>query len=139
MDIFVGGLLEQVQSILTLNGCAVYCHSFNFNPYIDNPFSKHTMASGTCKHIDSNLNKPLGEIKNCIVLNKINSIHQKNKETQLFFDDECALFIYTKGAYNSFIYLGVDSELNEVDKHLVSSFCNYIVTAYSNIIEDFVV
>ncbi len=132
MEKFIAGLLDQLLSILNLEGSSFYCHS-SFASHALNKcetINEHIIVAGTGNYEDK-INQLVGNAIDQETLVKINQARQK--QCALYFDNECVINFKYLQNYESFVYLKGHISLDEVDKKLIETFCVNVSIAYENI------
>jgi CheY-like chemotaxis protein len=138
LEKFITGLLEQLLSILNLNGCSFYSHtsafvSHNMLQMVNDELDRHIIVAGTGFYEDK-INQKVKDVVDHFTLSKITQA-ELNHQT-LYFDTECVIHFKYMSKYESFVYLRGSTHLNELDKRLIERFCNSVTIAYESIFSD---
>jgi len=134
LEKFVAGLLEQLLSILNLNGSSFYSHSSSSIDYTSSDthheLDHHIVVAGTGYYEDK-VNQHVKDVVDGLTFEKITQA-EHNHQT-LYFDTECVIHFKYMTQYESFVYLKGFTRLDELDKHLIERFCNSVTIAYESI------
>ena len=131
MERFIAGLLDQLLSILNLEGSSFYCHSSFVSHALaqTETINEHIIVAGTGDY-EAKINQLVGNAIDPETVKKINQARQQH--CTLYFDNECIInFKYLRN-YESFVYLRGNVSLDDVDKKLIETFCINVSIAYEN-------
>ncbi len=135
LEKFITGLLEQLLSILNLNGSSFYSHSSASVDYTDthHELDHHIVVAGTGYYEDK-VNQNVKDVVDGLTFEKITQA-EHNHQT-LYFDTECVIHFKYMTQYESFVYLKGFTHLDELDKHLIERFCNNVTIAYEKLLSE---
>jgi len=133
LEKFITGLLEQLLSILNLNGSSFYSHTSAFVSHTSqngDELKRHVIIAGTGFYEDK-VNQRVKDVVDGLTFEKIVQAEQ-NHQT-LYFDTECVIHFKYMSQYESFVYLRGFTHLDELDKRLIERFCNSVTIAYESL------
>ncbi len=138
LEKFIAGLLEQLLSILNLNGSSFYSHTSTLVSHTalleaDHQLEHYIIVAGTGYYEDK-VNQLVKDVVDNLTFEKI--IQAEHNHQTLFFDTECVIHFKYMTQYESFVYLKGFTHLDELDKHLIERFCNSVTVAYESMFSD---
>jgi CheY-like chemotaxis protein len=137
LEKFITGLLEQLLSILNLNGSSFYSHTSAFVSHTlaqeGDDLERHIIIAGTGFYEDK-INQKVKDVVDGITLSKITQAEHDHQT--LYFDTECVIHFKYMSQYESFVYLKGYTHLDELDKRLIERFCNSVTIAYETIFSE---
>lgn len=134
MQNFASGVMMQVVALLGLNqdsflsGLDQHCHAGSFFSDESGDRSRIMAASGAYQDM---LHQPIEEVVSPLIREKMaEALH---KRTNIYFDDQCVMYIHTPNKHGNLVYFSGCGSLDDTDQQLLDVFCANVSIAFQNI------